>query len=102
MGASACLQGVWLRDYTPVEERQGSDPEFAGETLGRVRPSNAYQRRIAGVTTSNYKLSKGCAPEACASSLNTALSACCAMVLSLHHCGRASWGYELRAGTNWH
>jgi len=41
-------QGVWLRDYTPVEERRNSDSEFTGETLGRVRPSNAYQRRIAG------------------------------------------------------
>ena len=46
--SAARVQGVWLRDYTPVEERQGSDSEFGGETLGRVRPSNAYQRRIAG------------------------------------------------------
>ena len=48
MGRAAVTQGVWLRDYTPVEERQSSDSEFTGETLGRVRPSNAYQRRIAG------------------------------------------------------
>jgi hypothetical protein len=32
----------------PVDERRSGDPEFTGDTLGRVRPSNAYQRRIAG------------------------------------------------------
>lgn len=41
------LQGVWLRDYEPVNTRQ-DDSEAVNETLGEVKPSNAYQRRIAG------------------------------------------------------
>ena len=44
-----CLvQGVWLRDYTPVDDRKAGDGEFEGEDMGVVKPSNAYQRRIAG------------------------------------------------------
>lgn len=41
-------QGVWLRDYTPIGERSPTDAEFEGEDMGRVKPSNAYQRRVAG------------------------------------------------------
>ena len=41
-------QGVWLRDYTPISERSDTDVEFMGEDMGVVKPSNAYQRRVAG------------------------------------------------------
>lgn len=41
------LQGVWLRDYEPVNTRK-EDCESVKETLGEVKPSNAYKRRIAG------------------------------------------------------
>lgn len=41
-------RGVWLRDYVPIESRKESDAEYTGERLGEVKPSNAYQRRIAG------------------------------------------------------
>ena len=49
--SSLCMvlvQGVWLRDYTPIGERSATDAEFEGEDMGRVKPSNAYQRRVAG------------------------------------------------------
>lgn len=42
-------QGVWLRDYVPVNARREGDPEYSGDDMGEVRPSNAYQRRVAGV-----------------------------------------------------
>lgn len=42
-----CLQGVWLRDYEPVNTRKEGG-ESVKETLGEVKPSNAYKRRIAG------------------------------------------------------
>ena len=37
-------QGVWLRDYQPMNQREGQ----VKDTLGAVPPSNAYKRRIAG------------------------------------------------------
>ena len=43
---SFAVQGVWLRDYEPIEERADKEPQ--GETLGTVPPSNAYRRRAAG------------------------------------------------------
>mmetsp|Transcript_16404 Transcript_16404/g.49162 ORF Transcript_16404/g.49162 Transcript_16404/m.49162 type:complete len:532 (-) Transcript_16404:598-2193(-) len=41
-------RGVWLRDYVPVNARREGDPEYSGDDMGEVRPSNAYQRRVAG------------------------------------------------------
>eukprot|EP00884_Botryococcus_braunii_P005517 jgi/Botrbrau1/14967/Bobra.0018s0069.1 len=38
--------GVWLRDYESVSQRGGAEPH---PTMGEVRPSNAYKRRVAGV-----------------------------------------------------
>ena len=45
MQSAVRVQGVWLRDYEPLNKR-GKD--VRGETLGSVPPSNAYRRRIAG------------------------------------------------------
>lgn len=42
------MQGVWLRDYTPMEQRH----DASQETLGDVKPSNAFRRRAAGYTKS--------------------------------------------------
>ena len=47
-GSFALLQGVWLRDYEPVNQRQDHESSSGKETLGEVAPSNAYKRRIAG------------------------------------------------------
>ncbi len=45
--AAGCMQGVWLRDYEPVNQRK--DDQTAGkDTLGEIKPSNAYKRRVAG------------------------------------------------------
>jgi hypothetical protein len=44
------LQGVWLRDYEPMPQRQHKSE--IGDTLGEVAPSNAYRRRIAGTNWS--------------------------------------------------
>jgi citrate synthase len=41
-------RGVWLRDYTPVTERREGDDDYSGADMGKVPPSNAYQRRVAG------------------------------------------------------
>lgn len=41
-----CMQGVWLRDYETMPQRQNR--QMMGDTLGEVAPSNAYKRRIAG------------------------------------------------------
>ena len=46
-GDPALLQGVWLRDYEPVNQRQDTQTSVK-ETLGEVKPSNAYKRRVAG------------------------------------------------------
>lgn len=43
----AILQGVWLRDYEPVNQRK-DDQTTVKETLGEIKPSNAYKRRVAG------------------------------------------------------
>ncbi|KAL6780171.1 Citrate synthase 2, peroxisomal [Auxenochlorella protothecoides] len=37
--------GVWLRDYKPMKDRVPGKPE---ETVGDVKPSGAYIRRISG------------------------------------------------------
>ena len=42
-----CSQGVWLRDYEPVNQRK-DDQSTVKETLGDIKPSNAYKRRVAG------------------------------------------------------
>ena len=41
------LQGVWLRDYEPMNKRK-DDQTTVKETLGEIKPSNAYKRRVAG------------------------------------------------------
>ena len=41
-----CMQGVWLRDYETMPQRQNR--QMMGDMLGEVAPSNAYKRRIAG------------------------------------------------------
>lgn len=46
-GNFAFLQGVWLRDYEPVTQRQDNQTSVK-ETLGEIKPSNAYKRRVAG------------------------------------------------------
>ena len=41
------MQGVWLRDFEPVDKR----PKQLGKeqaTLGTVAPSNAYRRAASG------------------------------------------------------
>lgn len=43
----SAFQGVWLRDYEPVNQRQDNQSSVK-ETLGEVKPSNAYKRRVAG------------------------------------------------------
>lgn len=40
-------RGVWLRDYEPVNQRK-DDQSTVKETLGDIKPSNAYKRRVAG------------------------------------------------------
>jgi citrate synthase len=40
-------RGVWYRDYSLMEKREAEADEV-GETMGRLEPSNAYKRRIAG------------------------------------------------------
>ena len=44
---AGCMQGVWLRDYEPVNQRK-DDQTTVKETLGEIKPSNAYKRRVAG------------------------------------------------------
>ena len=44
---TSALQGVWLRDYEPVNQRQDNQSSVK-ETLGEIKPSNAYKRRVAG------------------------------------------------------
>lgn len=39
---------MWLRDYVPVTERKEGNSDYQGEDMGKVPPSNAYQRRVAG------------------------------------------------------
>ena len=53
-----CLvpQGVWLRDYTPVTERREGDDDYRGADMGKVPPSNAYQRRVAGAQSNRWPL----------------------------------------------
>ena len=46
-GDLVMLQGVWLRDYEPMNQRQDNQTSER-ETLGAVKPSNAYKRRVAG------------------------------------------------------
>ena len=40
-------RGVWLRHYEPVASRKPATGEFA-DTLVKLQPSNAYNRRVAG------------------------------------------------------
>ena len=51
---STPAQGVWLRDYTPVTERREGEDDYRGDDMGRVPPSNAYQRRVAGAVPRVY------------------------------------------------